>query len=200
MLFPYPHTSTTQEFIDKYAVQELVEYERFCRDQHLWAQMHDCYTEDATVNISWYHGSGYGFVEASSKMDVAAPHKLHNTLVWLYGSKAVAVTMASIQIRKQIESRPMDLTSHVRFLFLVEKTGGSWKIQSMDCIYEKDSLVPAAPEFLSEGSDLSYRASYHNLASILEQEGYRIDHDLPGDDILDSVELLYANAEQWLAE
>lgn len=200
MLFSPPHTVTVQELIDKYAVQELVEYERYCRDQHMWKQMYDCYTDDSNVNVSWYQGSGHGFVKASSKMDVAAPHKLHNTLVWIYGNKAIAVTMASIQIRKQIKSRPMDLTSHVRFLLMTEKAGDSWKIRSMDCIYEKDSLIPAIPEFFSENGDSEYRASYHNLASILGQEGYQISNDLPGDDIPDSVKLLYTNAEQWLAK
>ncbi|PXX46383.1 SnoaL-like protein [Hungatella effluvii] len=200
MLFPLPHTGTIQEVIDKHAVKEIVEYERFCRDQHLWEQMYDCYANDSSVNVSWYHGSGHGFVKASSKMDVSAPHKLHNTMVWLYENKAIAITMASIQIRKQIENHTMDLTSYVRLLYKIKKAGGDWKIQSMDCIYEKDSLVPAIPEFLSESNNSAYRASYHNLASILGQEGYQINSNLPGDDILESVDLLYANVEQWLTE
>ncbi len=48
------------------------------------------------------------FVEASSKTKTVAPHKLYYTLVWLKGKRAVAVCMACIQTRKELDGIPMD--------------------------------------------------------------------------------------------
>ncbi|MFR7811888.1 MAG: hypothetical protein ACLU4N_23045 [Butyricimonas faecihominis] len=56
--------------LEKAAIKELVEFERFCRDNALWDEMARCYAVDSHVNISWYQGTGRGFAEASSKMKI----------------------------------------------------------------------------------------------------------------------------------
>lgn len=195
MLFDRPNIPTLEELTDKYAVKELIEYERFCRDNSLWEQMHTCFAEDSTVCVSWYHGSGHGFVEASSHMEMKAPHKLNSTLVWLNGSKAVAVTMGCIQTRKSVDGSVMDLTSYARFLYTLEKTGGVWLIHSMDCIYEKDCLTPAGL-----GAVSGVRESYGNLTHIIGSEGYSIAQDLPGDDRPELTAALMEQAGRWLSE
>lgn len=78
MLFQKLETTTIEAMLDKFAVKEIIEYERFCRDNALWDQMYDCYAEDSTVTVSWYKGDGYGFVQASSKMKSVTPHKLND--------------------------------------------------------------------------------------------------------------------------
>lgn len=193
MLFDRPTTPTMEELVDKFAVKELIEYERFCRDNALWAQMHTCFAEDSTVRISWYQGSGHGFVDASSHMEMKAPHKLNSTLVWLNGTKAAAVTMGCIQTRKVIDNVSMDLTSYVRFLYTARKEEGTWLIRSMDCIYEKDCLTSAG--FTADGD---VRESYGNLTGIIGSEGYTIADDLPGDDRPELTAELMSRAKQWL--
>ncbi|MDQ7093623.1 hypothetical protein REC12_08480 [Desulfosporosinus sp. PR] len=93
MILTRPGISSPQEMLDKAAIKELLEFERFCRDNALWDEMKKCYAEDSTVNISWFQGSGHGFADASSKMESKAPHKLYNTAIWLNGDKAVAIMM-----------------------------------------------------------------------------------------------------------
>ena len=66
-----PMNNTAQDRADKFDVKELIEFERFCRDNALWDEMKKCYAPGAAVDISWYQGSGYGFVDASGKMELA---------------------------------------------------------------------------------------------------------------------------------
>ncbi|WP_238881780.1 nuclear transport factor 2 family protein [Clostridium sp. YIM B02551] len=196
MLFQKLETTTVNVMLDKFAVRELVEFERFCRDNALWDHMHECYTENSTVTVSWYKGDGRGFVNASSKMKTVAPHKLNNTLVWLNDGKAVAVSMACIQTRKEINGVQMDLTSYVRLIYTAVKEDSCWKIASMEAIYEKDCLIPASPEDMKPNPNS--RDSYANLAKVIGSEGYEIDQDLAGDDRPEVREALLARVENWL--
>ena len=198
MLFDKPNTTTVQEILDKFAVKELIEFERFCRDNSLWDQMRQCYAEKSRVKTSWYSGDGRGFVEASSKMKTVAPHKINNTLVWLNKNRAVAVTMACIQSRKEISGKLFDLSSYVRLVYTVIKESEGWKLASLNAIYEKDCLVQASPEGMepSPGS----RASYANLISIIGSEGYKMDANLAGDDRPDLKDALFNSASTWLGE
>ena len=137
--FDMPRTESAEDMLEKFRVRELVEYERFCRDNALWDSMLACFAQDSRVEISWYQGSGQGFVEASKKMKAKAPHKLNNTLVWLNGTHAASVTMGSIHIRRRMGGTWVDLVSQVRFLYTARKEQGVWKIVTMNCIYEQDS-------------------------------------------------------------
>lgn len=181
MKLPFLSTGSAEELLDKYAVQELIQYERYCRDNGLWEEMKRCYTPDSTVRISWYQGSGYGFVEASRAMATHAPHKLYHTLVWLHGDRAAAVAMAAIQTRKTVRGTVCDLTSYVRMLYKVRREPAGWRIVSFACVYEKDTLLPSAPEGLELKRPVD-RESYANLAAVLGSAGHTIAPDLPGDD------------------
>ena len=139
--FDMPRTESAEDMLEKFRVRELVEYERFCRDNALWDSMLACFAQDSRVEISWYQGSGQGFVEASKKMKAKAPHKLNNTLVWLNGTHAASVTMGSIHIRRRMGGTWVDLVSQVRFLYTARKEQGVWKIVTMNCIYEQEDMV-----------------------------------------------------------
>ena len=67
MILTRPMPANPQQALDKAAIRELVEFERYCRDNALWDEMKKCYTEDSHVKISWFEGTGHGFVDASSK-------------------------------------------------------------------------------------------------------------------------------------
>ena len=198
MLFSKLETSSIEVLLGKFAVKELIEFERFCRDNALWEQMKECYAKESKVTISWYKGDGYGFVEASRKMKIVAPHKLNNTLVWLNGNRAVAVCMACIQTRKEIEGIAMDLSSYVRLVYTVFKDEDIWKIASLDAIYEKDNLVPFSPASVHPSH--THRPSYALLTSMIESENHTIDQELPGDDCPELREALLSKVEEWLID
>jgi hypothetical protein len=198
MLFERPTTSTMEEMLAKFAVIEAIEFERFCRDNALWEEMRKCFTKDSTVTISWYKGSGAGFVEASRKMESKAPHKINNTLVWLNKARtrATAICMACIQMRREINGIAMDLLSYARLVYTMEKNENGWQVASFEAIYEKDCLVPASPAgFVPQG-----RVSYGNLSAMLGAQGYAIDQELPGDDKPETLVPLMNKVKAWIED
>lgn len=201
ILLKKPGTNAAAEIADKFNIKELIEFERFCRDNAQWDEMKKCFAPDSQVKISWYRGTGQGFVEASGNMKSYAPHKLSDTLVWLNGDKAFAITMATIQLRLTIDGNLLELQSDVELIYHLQKTNGTWLIVLFTSIYLKDALVPVTPagNIIIPSADLAkFRESYASLSYTLNQEGYEIDNDLPGRDRPESVVELYETSEAWL--
>lgn len=202
MFLKRPIQNTPEEILDKFSVTELINFERFCRDNAQWDEMKKCFAVDSTVTISWFQGTGAEFVDASSKMKTYAPHKLYDTLVWLNNNKAVSLTMATIQCRSNFDGHPVKLQSDVKLLYRTQKTDGIWYIVSMDGIYEKDSLVPVYPscDIKIPVDEISkYRPSYANLSYFFSKDGYEVNSNLPGIDRPETVDKLYRQAEEWLS-
>ncbi|MEA4895111.1 MAG: nuclear transport factor 2 family protein [Oscillospiraceae bacterium] len=200
MLFLKPGPNTVQTVIDKYSIKELIEYERFCRDNAQWEEMRRCFMSDSRVTVSWFNGSGSEFVDASIKAEGYAPHKLYNTVIDLRGDKAVALTMAMISKRSTLDGATFDVQVGLRLLFCVQKISGLWLIKSMDGIYEKDNLIPFVGYSFAipEEETKKFRPSYACLSWVLDKEGYTINKDLPGIDRPETIEKLYREAENWV--
>lgn len=196
-----PQINTYDDILAKESVKELVEFERYCRDNALWEEMDRCYTKDSEINISWFHGTGHEFVEASKKMEGRAPHKIYQTQVWLNGRRAVAVMVTTIQKRMELDGVLLELNSDAKLVFRVEQADGMWFIAGMDGVYEKDSLIPVVPAGdykLPEKALTGFRKSYGCLACVLSRSGYTIAGDLPGIDRPELVEAFYKKTEKWL--
>ncbi|MFE7083636.1 bile acid 7-alpha dehydratase [Priestia megaterium] len=203
MLLKKANQNSDKQLIEKLNVKELIEFERFCRDNAQWKEMKTCFTADSTIKISWFRGTGEEFVNASSQMKSYAPQKLYNTLVWLNenNDKAVAITMASIQMRTTIDDHPLEVTSDVKLFYRTKKINNVWYVYSMEGIYEKDTLIPVYPNnhiSLPVKEISKYRPIYANLSYILAKEGYEIDNELPGIDKPELVNEIYEEAEKWL--
>lgn len=201
MLFNRTIQNNKKDINDKFSVIELIEFERFCRDNAQWMEMKKCFAPDAIVTVSWFTGTGEEFVDASMKMKAHAPHKIYNTVVSLNKNKAVAVTMATIQTRTNINGHIVELHSDLKLLYCTRKIEDVWYIVTMKGIYEKDALIPCYP---SNGITIpmeeisKFRPSYANLAYILNMQGYEVDAELPGIDRPETVNKLYQEAEEWL--
>lgn len=196
-----PSGNTLENVTDKFSIKELIEFERFCRDNAQWEEMKKCFAENSTVKVSWFNGTGQEFVDASSKMETYAPHKLLDTLVWLNNDKAVAITMATIQMRMEIQGHLLELNSDVKLLYKTQKINGLWSIISMEGIYEKDALIPVSPAdgiVIPKEEIDKYRSSYANLSYALSKKGYPIDSNLPGIDKPETIAKLYQESEDWL--
>jgi hypothetical protein len=181
-------------------VRELVSFERYCRDYEQWVEMKNLFLRDSRVQISWFDGDGHDFVEASRKM-LGASHNIHNIIVKISNDKAVAEMMTEIQSRTEIDGVACDLVSHVRLLYRLLKPGNDWSILSIDCIYVKDSIVPAipAPMFSMNYDELDpFRSSYRCLCFFLNKMGKKINNELPGVDRPETVTALYDKYGIWL--
>lgn len=202
MILKRPATNSQQDVLNKANIKELLEFERFCRDNALWDEMHKCFADDSYVNISWYRGTGHGFVDASSKNPTRAPHKIYNTETWLNGDKAVSIMMTTISMRMQIDGVPVELSSDAKLIFRTQKIDGQWYIAGFESIYEQDRIIPVLPnsKINIPAEEISkYRQSYACMIYMMRRNGTAIDENLPGIDRPDLVEELYRRTDEWLS-
>lgn len=203
MIFDIPMgRNTMEELLDKENIRELVEYERYCRDYHHWDQMRACYHDDAQVMTSWTTANIDDFVEGSRKRAGIPPrHKIFNTLVWLNGDRACAECISMIQIRCKLDGDTVDMETHTRIHFRLEKRDGVWKICYMCGVHEKDSMHSAyangsfttTPEMMAP-----YRESYFNTMYRQVRYGGNPNPDLIGEDRPETVEELYRVSSEFL--
>lgn len=114
-----PYTNET--LLDKENILELIQFERFCRDNALWDSMRSCFAEDSRVNISWFDGTGEEFVKSSEEMNRYAPHQIYNTQMWINDNRAIAMMQATIQFRVDIKNVEMQLDSDAKIIYSLEK-------------------------------------------------------------------------------
>lgn len=149
MLFERNRPYTQDTLLDKENILELIQFERFCRDNSLWDSMYECFAEDSMINISWFKGSGKAFVDASREMNRYAPHQIYNSQIWINQDRAVAIMQATIQTRLPINEVQMQLNSDAKIVYGLVKQDDTWYINTMECVYEKDSLAPVVPSTIS---------------------------------------------------
>lgn len=192
-----------ESVMDRVKIRELMEYERYCRDNGLYDEAAGCYSEDAKIHVSWFNGPAKEYWERTKKANGAgSKHKIFSTAVFIYKDKAVAETQVMmLSPRMTIKGCDMDMNSEARIFARLEKRDGEWKIVYGDCIYERDELIPATPgvkvpDLADKVKD--YRESYRNLSYVLSLQGLSSGQDLPGDDKPETVEKLYNETNQWM--
>lgn len=193
---------------DVVAVQQLVLRERQGRDRGWWDQMAATFHPESRVRVTWFEGTGPEFVAESEKM--VAPgrrmpvHHMATPVIHVRGDRALAEVAGSIHLRMRLHGVPADLTSLVRLLYRAERGPSGWRLRSLDCIYESDSIVPVPPaEPIDFDRDLlaGFRESYRFLAYHLARSRGRVPpDDLYGDDRPDDLRMLYAEAFEWLGD
>ena len=173
---------------DIVAVTQLVLVERESRDLGRWEQMRDCFHADSLVRVSWFTGTGPEFVSGSIDMarrNVLAKHRLGPILVRLAGDRAVASLSAIIDIPATLSGVDVQLSSHARFLYRVERRADRWRIYSFDAIYMRDEFTTAIPGLalpVSPADLAGFRPSYRMLSYLLKSQGYEVNSNLPGED------------------
>lgn len=198
-----PVINSLQDVIDRANVKELLEFERFSRDNGLWDAMDECYAPDSRVDISWFQGTGHEFVEATKKLEGFAPHKIYTTELWTNGDRAVAIMLITLHMRQDIDGYPVDLLTDSKLVFRTQRIDGRWYIVAFDVIYEKDSLVPVFPNArinIPAEETAKYRPSYGGMIYLRKKAGLPISENLPGIDRPDLVEKLYRTVDDWLSE
>lgn len=196
--------NTMEDALDKVNIRELIEFERYCRDYKLWEEMRNCYHDDATIVVSWMTGNPDEFVAGSKRMNASkapAKHKVFDTVVWKNGDRAVAECITAIQIRCPLDGDIVDMSTHTRLHYRLEKREGFWKICSMEPIYEKDTLKSAYTDgtFNASREELEkYRPSYANMMMRQIHYGLTPNGELAGEDRPESVEAIYKKSSEWL--
>lgn len=192
-------------FIDRLKIRELMEYERYCRDNGLYDEAAGCYSKDAIIHVSWFHGAAKEYWQKTKQARGAGSrHKIFSTAVFIHQNKAVAETQVMmLSPRITIQGCDMDMVSYARIFARLVKQNEEWKIVYGDCIYERDELIPATPgRNVPDVSPMvkEYRESYRNLSYVLSLQGLQAEQDLPGDDKPETVQKLYDETNRWIFE
>lgn len=190
---------------DVIANTQLVLAEREARDRGWWEREADYFHPDSVVSVSWFHGSGKEFVAASKELSTGSigdttKHRLAPPVVHAGTDRAVVTMGAVLASRALVGGVELDLAGSVRFLYRTERREGRWRIVSLDCIYERDTLTPAIPgvQLVIDDAELAaFRPSYRMLAWSFTRRGIAVRDDLPGDDRPEGVKALYANHFAW---
>ena len=188
---------------DIIAVTQLILIERESRDLGRWDQMRDCFHADSLVRVSWFTGTGHDFVSGSIDMarrNVLAKHRLGPVLVRLAGDRAVASLSAIIDIPATLSGIEVQLSSHARFLYRVERRAEQWRILSFDAIYMRDEFTTAIPGLslpITPADVAGFRPSYRMLSYLLTSQGYDVNSNLPGEDKPDTTAALNRELYGW---
>jgi len=186
-------------------ITQVIMRERQGRDRGWWSQMADTLLPDVTLRLSWIDGTGPEFVEGSRKMAADNPgsgavHMIATPAVRVRDDRAVADVELTIQTRPVLGDVEVNMTTHLRLVYRMERRGGRWGIYRMDAVYEFDSMTPAIPGQTApvDASALKgRRPSYRLLSYLLEQRGISVPDDLYGIDRPQEVVALYRSAFAW---
>ena len=204
-LFDLPvYEDDVQAMLDKHNIKALIEAERYYRDNLHYDKMEECYAKESRVRISWYDGDGREFVRISSNSGLGVKHKIHSTMIWLNGDKAVAEMQTTMMGKREVvDGVDTDTKGYSRLLYKCRKEDGVWRIKGLDCIYERDWITAAGGHALhnTEPADSEHaRDSYKYLHAQLKRLGLDVNTELPGEDDLTTIEGLYTEAYDWLTE
>ncbi|HLG89764.1 MAG TPA: nuclear transport factor 2 family protein [Alphaproteobacteria bacterium] len=200
-----PTSEKLQWLLDREEIFDLVRSERFARDQGEFDRLAALYTPDSRVRVSWFTGTGKAFADASRAVlasGLISKHLVVPMKVEISGNRALVESYGQVQSRDTVGGALTDLVAHCRFYSRVRRTAQGWRLASFDCIYQRDELkavnpAQALPIDWTRLAEL--RPSYCFLIAIAEARGYRIDHELPGDDRPDLVAALYREGAAWLS-
>jgi SnoaL-like domain len=193
------------ELLDKQAIAELVQLERFWRDRGNWEELAGCYTDDSRVKTTWFEGTGQAFAEASRKMAQQGRHSTHPITpvqIRLNGDRALVESVAEIHNRGTLDSVEVDMVMECRFFCRVRRTAEGWRFVTFDGIYHKDSIVAVNPadELPVDWDEIRrLRPSYRIWSYAMARRGYDVSEEELGDDRPDLLEPFYRAAEHWLA-
>lgn len=130
----------------------------------------------------------------------ATSHSVTPVEVHLNGDKAVTESIGAIMARFTHQGEDLDCVSQSRFISRLVREEAKWKLLSLECIYDKDSIQPVVAGAVIKPLDIDQdvRRSYRCLAWVLSQNGFAVDQTLPGTDRPESARALIASCLDWL--
>lgn len=143
-----------QKILDEIAVCNVRRIWAFHLDLREWDKLPACFHPEAHVTVSWYSGPVAGFIERSKaltwKPEEHRKHWLGNMRAEVNGARAMLETDVIILIREFIDRDLYDYTCYARFLDLIEKRDGVWRILEWNTIYDRDRLDLVLPAAMDE--------------------------------------------------
>ncbi|MCF8469294.1 MAG: nuclear transport factor 2 family protein [Parvibaculum sp.] len=197
-------TEGTDDMASKIEIAELVNNWGFYRDQERWENLSSVFHPGGTISISWFDGPHEGFVEASQRIAAAGTallkHQLGVPSIRVAGNRAVSEVNVVIMVRTKTGFGTIDTSSYARFIDLLEKKDGTWKISKRVAVYEKDRVDPvdisALPDAFFVGLD-EFPKELSFLGAGMKKGGIELSKTL----VLDKspeMTALYEEGDAWL--
>ncbi|WP_410631542.1 nuclear transport factor 2 family protein [Amycolatopsis sp. cmx-4-83] len=191
---------------DTTEITQVILKERQGRDRGWFDQEGSCFHPHSRVRITWFDGSGAEFVELSRESfaeGLRPSHRLYPPVVHSAGDRAMAEVPTEISIVQSFGGVDAYVISDTRLLYRLERIEDRWKISSLDCVYDRDTLVPVvfgtSPKIDTEIL-ARFRRPFMYLAYHLHEIGKSLRDDLYGSDRPEQVDELYAAAFSWLRQ
>jgi hypothetical protein len=188
---------------DRQAIAEIIARERASRDAEDWNELARCYTADSIVDLSWFHGTGAAFAEASAGMarTMFSFHELGTTVIDLNGDRALGDTGCTIHLIGELDGVEVDVLGYNRLRARVQREEDEWRMAGLRSVYIHDLIVPlnpSSPPRVAREDLEKYRRSYRCLCHMLVSHGLPARDDLPGVDKRETVAALVAAEKAWL--
>jgi hypothetical protein len=151
------------------------------RDLSQWDELRTLFHKDGTVGIAWFDGKFSDFVDASAEMrksEVRSKHLIGSPVVEREGDRVVAETSAILAV----ENGRLKLGCIVygRFLDLIERRNGVWKIWRRQGIYDLASFTfPAGPVEIDAADLEGLPSEYAALGYLLIKGGFPVTSTFP---------------------
>lgn len=197
---------TTDELLDQFQIAQMMQSWGNWRDTGDWERLRNCYTPDATMVTTWYDGPATGFLEASIQGRARQPkdrggmHIIGGTTSHVKGDRAIAETRITLLLRGVVQNKLVDVTVYGRFLDCLLKSGGQWRIQSREPVYDRDFMRTVDPgdSISLDAAELAkYPFGFRHLAYLQSSEGHSITLSIP-DQYSDGEKAIYARGKSWL--
>jgi ketosteroid isomerase-like protein len=156
----------------KLAVTDVIHACAYANDRRDMQRLLDCYWPDATAKYGGYEGSAAGFYEFARPIIEGckfAAHHISNVVVEVDGDRAMAQSYYFAHHRRaaQAGDGEEDAFFEGRYLDLLERRGGVWKIVRRRGLADHSAVMPATTPYAD------WPAGRHSLPWP-DDEGYRI--------------------------
>ncbi len=137
--------------LDEMEIANLLVRWGHARDGDHWDILADCFHDEASIHISWISSNAKEFVARSAaQVPDRAPgehtkHAIGGPWIQIAGARAFSRCHVRLFIRNFIDGYEFDMEVWFRFLDLLEKRDGVWRILKRTAVYEKDRMDAVEP-------------------------------------------------------
>ena len=158
------------------------------RDLGDWDALHDLFTPDATIEITWFRGAARDFVDGSRRMGAGGLRTKHLITAPVVTFSTTHPGRAFVETNAAIVAEHPDLclgtTTHNRFLDrVVACDDGRWRLARRDSSYDLGHVTyplgvdAAAP--IDRVAMSRFPVEYASLAYLLEAAGFPVTGTFP---------------------
>ena len=170
---------------DASAIRRLIDAWPVWRDAGDWDRLAAAWHPDGTMSSTRFHGSAADFVaqtRAAYERGADVRHVQGGFWCEVHGDRAYSITGMEIRQRAVVHGVEVDACCLGRFVDLLERREGEWRIVRRQPVYDRDRIDPVVPGErveLDAGLLASFPRAYRHLAYLQHQLGLSINRDLP---------------------